>query len=193
MHRTGVVSKQELTFAQFRDELFESRLTNAIDAIFAQHRCDLLADFRIFCGAEKNPLHGQLRGDGRSSFGKTFWQPSLGRTVFRTRTETAFSDCSIYCRGSFIDSDFRPLRDRAKLARNSQIPFRLMLDRSGNYAIADDLIEQPASVMTAITHPPWHSRQANFQCGSNRIWKNNRSVKSILPPKQARRSKNRSS
>ena len=87
MHRAGVICQQQTAFAQLVDQLVEGGLADAIHAGVAQRIGNLLANRHVFRRAEKNPLHGRLRGDRCCDLGEALRQPSFGQAVFRARTE----------------------------------------------------------------------------------------------------------
>src|SRR5260370_34834922 len=62
-----------------------------------------------------------------------------------------------------------------------------MLDQHGYFAFADDLIEQPTPEMTPITNSSRNFAQPDFQRYAQRIWKENRNVKTRLSPDRADR------
>ena len=95
MHRARVIGQQQRAFAQFVDKLIECGLANAIYAGVAQRLANLLTDYRVAFCAEQNPLHWRLRGDCGGGLGKSFRQPTFGRSVFRARTESNFCAAKI--------------------------------------------------------------------------------------------------
>src|SRR5213593_2736224 len=76
------------------------------------------------------------------------------------------------------------VRFRAAFLCNSKVTLGMMLWRTGPPRLRYNLIQQPTSPVPAVTDPSRDPAQPNFQRRAQRIWKENRDVKTRLLPER---------
>jgi hypothetical protein len=187
MHRPGVIREQQCAVAQFRNELIESGFPDAIHAGWSDLRFDLRANIRVAGRAEEDPMDRALICNLAGDLGKAFRKPALSGTIFGARTQPDLHAGAVGFAARQKHSHRWRFAGSAQFQRDSQITRDLVFDRATARRFKNDLIEQPAPMMTAVADPAGHAGQPDFKRGSQRIWEEHRDIETWLSSNRSNR------